>query len=134
MTAIELQETINPFVFHGDKVFDWIDQPKPGKYRMSRTICVDLGKVTICAERGWWFDGASGPAIDGVSNMLAALVHDKLYELIERGQIDLSYWEADIIYYQICRAQGTHWLRAGYHYGGLTMFGWAYRLAKKLKR
>ena len=43
------------------------------------------GKLT--AERGYRWDGASGPAIDRKANMRAGLFHDCLYQLHRTGKL-----------------------------------------------
>jgi len=88
---------------------------------------------------GCWFDGASGPAVDGVCNLMAAAVHDMLYRILESRhgcQLDpLDYAMADRTYADIMRAQGgNHW-RVLLHYVGLRLFGRLYvAVVKTLKK
>jgi len=43
--------------------------------------------LDLAIPRGWEFNGASGGAIDAISNIIAALVHDGLYDaLVKLGK------------------------------------------------
>ena len=43
------------------------------------------GRLTI--QRGYCWDGASGPTFDTPSTMRASLVHDALYQLLREGKL-----------------------------------------------
>lgn len=42
----------------------------------------------LSVEKGYAWDGASGPTWDDKSTMMASLVHDALYQLLREGVID----------------------------------------------
>jgi len=77
---------------------------------------------------GFYFDGASGPAIDGVCNMLAALIHDALYAIRAGGCEDFTYQQADAFYRDTMIIQKAGRTRAWVHYVALRGFGWLHRL------
>ena len=85
---------VNPLKFHGTTVFAWIESVTKRLYQTVRPLCILLpngfekvkysdGNMSILNGKlnvipGFVFDGASGVAIDGVANMLAALIHDRI--------------------------------------------------------
>ena len=129
--------------------FTAIHCDRPGEYRTIVPLAIQLppafagasvshGPLAIAdgvlrIGVGFAFDGASGIAIDGVYNLLAALIHDCLYTLMEhcRKQCPWSYWTADGVYRDTCIAQGAGRCRAWAHWSGLRAFGWAHRLTHK---
>ena len=56
-------------------------------------VQTEMGYVHLSAEglltiqRGYAWDGASGPTLDTPSTMLASLVHDALYQLLREGKL-----------------------------------------------
>jgi hypothetical protein len=133
---------INPYTPQGDKVFNHISGV-PGNW----TVDVDtdiilresknwdyvgkgfsLFRGILAINEGFRFDGASGPAIDGVGNMLAALVHDCLYIAIRDKYKPIKPRVADRIYRKISIAQGAGKIRAWTHWTALRGFGWIWRL------
>jgi len=73
--------------------------------------------------RGYAWDGASGPAIDGPTNMTASLVHDVLYQMMREGRLSDSMYRdvADLEYKRLCEEASVayysrlirwRWLRA----------------------
>ena len=141
---------IDPLVYQGTRVFDFVKAVRPKWYEMQRSLVLELPKrwkkvsaVSRCGlvrledgilsiHEAWGFDGASGGAIDGVGNMLGATAHDALYLLLEQGAKGFSYWMADGLYRDICRAQGAGLVRSWSHWTGLRCFGWAHRLRLKI--
>jgi hypothetical protein len=124
------QHAVDPLAYQGTDVFDWIEATGPGAYRTKRYLLFTLTPDTaLFIPPGWTFDGASGPAIDGVGNMLAALVHDALYGMIEEKRCLYTYGQADALYRRICIAQGAGRPRAWLHWSTLRAFGWIHRLA-----
>lgn len=140
--------TLDPREFLGLEVLGFLadDRTDGKKYRLTEALCLAMPAdfAAACAigrtlalengrlyiSDGWQFDGASGPAIDGTGNLLAALVHDALYELrriFGKGS-GFSYAQADSLYRQICEAQGEGFARRWYHYTALRSFGWVWRL------
>jgi hypothetical protein len=49
----------------------------------------DTGKLTI--QRGYCWDGASGPTFDTASTMRASLIHDALYQLMRERKLTLDW-------------------------------------------
>lgn len=137
---------VDPLAFHGTAVFRWLESARCGNgYYVTVPLAVKLpkklGRVECCVENAFrieggmlyvhrfmWFDGASGPAIDGVTNILAALVHDCLYAAMTERPAGLSYAKADSLYREICIAQRAGSLRAWGHYLALRAFGWIWRM------
>lgn len=142
---------LDPLAYQGTRIFRFVGAVRPGWYRtkavldlqmpacfrgvdaVSRDGLVRLRNGVLSVAMGWEFDGASGPAIDGVTNLLAALVHDALFLLLEDGAKGGSYRLADWLYREVSKAQGTGWFRRSYHWAGLRCFGWAWRLLGRLK-
>jgi len=82
------------------------------------------GRLTI--YKGYAWDGASGPTIDGKSNMRASLVHDALYQLIRLVLIPQEYKKvADTLFYDILLEDGMNKLRADMWREGVEHFGGA---------
>lgn len=96
--------------------------------QMPNGLQVSCGILTI--PKGFFFDGASGPAIDTPSVLLGALIHDALYAMLRKGLKPCSAGQADTIYRKVIRAQGTGFLRAWTHYFALRAFGWTARKKK----
>jgi len=135
---------IDPMTYIGDRVFDYIRAPFPGGYYVTRDLALQLPEQlvttphidanmsllsdTLTLRPGFRFDGASGPAVDGVHNMLGAMIHDALYAAIKGGAEGLSAWKADRIYRQVCIAQGAGKTRAWAHWLALRTCGWLWRL------
>lgn len=137
---------LDPLSYQGTLAFAHIVSVRPKWYRTTSDLAIPLGKAfervscridgcpvwieagILYIPAGWEFDGASGPAIDGVGNMLAALVHDALYLLRREGVSIFSFWMADGLYRDICKAQGEGGIRRWYHWTGLRGFGWLWRL------
>jgi hypothetical protein len=84
----------------------------------------------IYLYEGFWFDGASGPAVDGPTNIMAAAIHDALYRILASRhgkQLDaLTYKLADETYRRVMIAQGALPIRAYLHYIGLRIGGRRY--------
>lgn len=80
------------------------------------------GKLTI--EKGYAWDGPSGPAIDTKNFMRGALVHDALYQLIATGHLSRKRWRkvADLELHRICREDGMWRLRAWWVWFGVHYF------------
>lgn len=75
-------------------------------------------------KHGYAWDGPSGPTIDTKNFMRGSLVHDALYELMDRGLLPISYKEqVDQILIDICDKDGMSnirqwWVYKGVQYGG----------------
>lgn len=80
------------------------------------------GILTI--EKGYAWDGPSGPTIDTKTFMRGSLVHDGLYQLMREGDIPKSYRDyADKLLRDICIEDGMNRFRAWYVYISLKYFG-----------
>lgn len=78
----------------------------------------------LSLDEGFKWDGASGPAIDTKDFMRASMIHDALYFLLRIGDLPVSYRkQADLLLYQMCRADGMPILRAWYVYYAVRLFG-----------
>lgn len=82
------------------------------------------------ADKSYFWDGASGVAVDTYSVLIPSLVHDILYEWI-RTIKDKKYKKemrklADKTYYNLCITHKVNKWRAKAHYVGLRLIGWRY--------
>lgn len=82
---------------------------------------------------GFWWDGASGPAIDTESNMRASLVHDALINLVQAGLLPNTEEvkvKIDTHYFRLAREDGMGLLRSIFHLFAVQWNKWH----RKLKR
>lgn len=81
------------------------------------------GCLTI--EKGYAWDGPSGPAIDTLNFMRGSLVHDALYQLMREGSLDKEAYreKADRLLQTICREDGMSCICAWGAYKGLRIGG-----------
>ncbi|MFX1384896.1 MAG: DUF1353 domain-containing protein [Promethearchaeota archaeon] len=80
-------------------------------YIISGLVTLWTSGELVC-EKGYAWDGPSGPTWDSRCAMRAALVHDALYQLMRNGVLDHKYRKvADKIFYQILKEDGMNWLR-----------------------
>jgi len=78
----------------------------------------------LLIKKGYQWDGASGPAIDTESFMIASLVHDALYQLLREGAIPPREKEwADNAMKQLCIRAGMSKVRAWWIFRGVRRFG-----------
>lgn len=109
----------------------------PEEMRCGDIIMTRGGKLIILAGYSW--DGATN-AIDTDTIMLAALVHDALYELLRGGLAERCGREfadvraiADNIFYDLMIENGMNRIRAGYIYQAVRAAGFnAARCARKI--
>ena len=82
-------------------------------------MSLDLnGKLTI--ERGYVWDGASGPTWDDKHNMRGSLVHDALYQMMREGLLSQNYYHlANEIFRIILLEDGMSRIRAWLYYRGV---------------
>jgi len=90
---------------------------------MSYLNLASTGKLTI--NKGYAWDGPSGPTIDTLTFMRASLVHDALYQLMRLGQLDFRTDRkyADDLLRRMCREDGMFGFRAWYVHRALRWFG-----------
>ena len=80
------------------------------------------GQLTI--KKGYAWDGASGPAVDTHTILRGALVHDSLYQLIRMQELPYTLKEkADLVFKNICTADGMIGFRAWYVHLAVKLFG-----------
>ena len=67
-------------------------------------------------QKGYAWDGPSGPTIDTANFMRGALVHDALYQLMRSEDLDVETWRrtADDELKRICREDCMSRIRAWY--------------------
>lgn len=96
---------------------------KPRFCVMCRFVSLDIdGVLTI--EKGYAWDGPSGPSFDTKSFMRGSLVHDALYQLMSEGRLNKEYRsDADNLLRQICLEDGMSRFRAWYVYKAVRLFG-----------
>lgn len=96
-------------------------------------------------ERGYTWDGASGPAINTANVMAASLIHDAGYQLISEGYLDESFkGQFDMLLRQVmdedsCNETGLlkgilcsfQRFRAEYFFDAVDVFGYGHIKAKK---
>lgn len=100
---------------------------------ITEEVCIQFGDILVIRE-GFQWDGASDPAIDDMTNMRAALVHDGMYCLLEQGLLGVpdgdewKHWRkiADQQLRKIMREDGAPWWRAWYYYWAVRLFGASY--------
>lgn len=75
-------------------------------------------------SKGYLWDGASGPTWDDNTNMVPALVHDALYQLMRCKAIPLAHRRTvDRHFHFMLRNRGMNKFRAWKWYWGVRMFG-----------
>ena len=84
----------------------------------------------IDLEVGYEWDGPSGPAINGETNVAGSLAHDIVCTKIGGVYPLPGYFTRHNLYFRINRAQGEGIPRAVTHWTGLVLFNWAYRMGK----
>ena len=135
---------VDPFAFHGLAGVELFASVSPMLYAPKSFVAIRIGARLFGVDfdgdgyaikwgwiflRPWYrFDGASGPAIDGVGNMLAAAIHDATHDAAKRKCAGVSYAVSDSIYRDVCLSQGAGAFRAWNHWFWLRTCGWAYRL------
>ena len=78
----------------------------------------------LIIQKGYAWDGASGPTWDDKSNMRASLVHDALYQLMRLGLLPQDCKEpTDREMQKICKEDGMWRIRAWYYYQGVKYGG-----------
>jgi len=80
---------------------------------------------TIVINKGYAWDGPSGPTIDTLNFMRASLVHDALYQLMRENKLEPSRYQnqADRLLQKMCTADGMSAVRAWWIYQAVSKFG-----------
>jgi hypothetical protein len=76
----------------------------------------------LVLERGYAWDGASGPTFDTQVTMRGALVHDGLYQAIRLG-CPIAKSDVDTLFHDLLREDGMSKFRAWYWYHAVKWFG-----------
>jgi len=97
---------------------------KPKEDIETNFIELDTNGVLL-VNKGYAWDGPSGPVIDTDENMRASLVHDALYQLMRQGDLSSRSHrkEADQIFKDICIEDGVSRFRASAYYKALRKYG-----------
>lgn len=78
----------------------------------------------VCIRPGYWWDGASGPAIDSFDFMDASLLHDVYFQMMRERNISIwNFPRANWAMFKMSRRYGMHWFRASYAWLTVTIFG-----------
>ena len=79
---------------------------------------------TLTLQRGYAWDGPSGPTVDTPTFMRGSLIHDALYQLMRERHLDhaTTRESADRILQAICREDGMSALRAWWVHLGVRLF------------
>lgn len=87
-----------------------------------------LDNHMLYVDRGYCWDGASGPTIDTRATFLASLAHDCLYQLIKVKKLDKRWrYKADLVLYKFmtnngaCKMRASVWKRAVNKFGSITI-------------
>jgi hypothetical protein len=98
--------------------------PAPGYAGEAGFITWDkAGRISVYP--GYVWDGASGPTIDTLDSVCAALGHDVLYELMRLGKLSLYIFKpaADLWFYHRLQSDGMISYRAWAWYRAVSEFG-----------
>ncbi len=81
-------------------------------------------KGILTLNKGYAWDGPSGPAIDTKNFMVGSLVHDALYQLMRKRRLNPEFYRdiADRLLQQICIDDGMWKVRAWWVYKTVSMF------------
>lgn len=92
----------------------------------SHLLDPSLAKVSVLhIERGYAWDGPSGPTIRTKTFERGALVHDALYQLMREGHLSASRYrdKADRELVSVCKEDGMSRFRAWWVYQGVKFGG-----------
>ena len=97
---------------------------KPPKKVDTEFITLDL-KGNLKIQKGYAWDGPSGPVVDQKENMRASLVHDALYQLMRQRKISSTKFKtkADRLFKKMCIQDGIPKHIAQAYYLGLKIGG-----------
>lgn len=94
-----------------------------GRFSVNNLIDFDANSGLLHIYEGYSWDGPSGPALDTDDFMLAALVHDALYQLMRAGGMPQAYRAAaDRAMRRLCKEAGMPWWRRWYTYQAVRWF------------
>lgn len=77
----------------------------------------------LSINKGYAWDGPSGPSIDTPDFMRGSLVHDALYQLMREQVLSITRRnEVDILLREMCREDGMSWIRSEVMYWAVHTF------------
>lgn len=89
-----------------------------------QTPFLSIFNGSLVIEKGYCWDGPSGPSIDTENFMRGSLVHDALYQLLRLHALDPAYRDySDLLLWKICREDGMSAFRAWYVWKAVSWFG-----------
>ena len=77
---------------------------------------------------GFWWNGASDPAVDTPDTVLGSMVHDIACTYCMGGYVLPGYLARHRLYRDVCRSQGMTRFRACMDYAGLVLCNWLWML------
>ncbi len=90
---------------------------------------------TLIIQRGYAWDGPSGPTIDTPDSLPASLVHDVFYEMMRKGLLPRKLRkEVDYDFYKRLIKDGMHWARATVWQTAVRLGAKGASLPKNLKK
>lgn len=97
---------------------------------------IELRGNVLTIRTGYAWDGPSGPTWDSPAAMLPSCVHDALYELMRLGFLyrKPSRRRADLLFYQLLRAEGMGRIRAGYYFVAVFFCGGSSASPKSIRQ
>jgi hypothetical protein len=100
----------------------------PDCFMVATEIKTDYLRLTptglLIINKGYAWDGPSGPVIDTKENLRASLIHDALYQLLRLEWLPGSLRKAaDGFFADVAVDDGVNWVRARSWYVALRMFG-----------
>ena len=91
---------------------------------VARVRCVSVSPTGLILQRGFEWDGASGPAIDTPNTVRASVVHDGLYRAIRVGILPPKARKiADKEMRKILKGDGMSFVRRWGWWIGVRVFG-----------
>ena len=119
-----LPESELPYKYELTKSYTIQTKLRPKKMIGNKYVII-MPDGMLLIDKGYRWDGPSGPAIDTESFMRASLVHDALYQLIREGH--LSRWRkfyADNLMLAITKEDGMFFPRYVWCWLGVAVGGW----------
>ena len=91
--------------------------------------CTLLPNGQLVINRGFVWDGPSGPAIDTANTLIPSAMHDALYGIISEQHLPAKFTRdlrnaADRSYRDSLKTWGVSKWRRMLHYRGVNLFGW----------
>lgn len=79
---------------------------------------IEIEDGFLIIEKGYAWDGPSGPTFDTMSAMRGSCVHDALYQLMREGLLPMkpTRRRADLLFWELIRKDGMGRIRASYFF------------------